>query len=327
MVDSKRITFTKNIFIPVTNMCRNNCAYCGFRRDIGSAEAHIVPPDEAKAMLERAAAFGCKEALFTYGDAPEDGRFTDVLHQIGYSSLTSYVYDLCIAAIDLGVLPHTNGGVLSESDLGRLARVNASMGLMLETTAHLSAHRLSPMKDPATRIRFIEAAGRLRIPFTTGILVGIGETVEDRKASLEAIRDVHRKYDHIQEVIVQNFMPKPHIRMAHAEPPTVAEMIDTIRMAREILPDDISIQAPPNLTTCLFEYLGAGAEDIGGISPITRDYINPECAWPSIEGLRAQGLDLRERLPVYPKYIGRGWYGPEVKPLIEKYADKEGYCA
>lgn len=321
------ITYTKNVFIPVTNMCRNNCAYCGFRREIGSEEAYVMGPAEAKAMLAQAAGAGCIEALFTYGDAPTDRRFMDRLKEIGYGSLTAYVRDLSLYAISVGMLPHTNGGVLPPGDLEALADLNASMGLMLETTAKLPAHSLSPMKDPEVRIRFIEEAGRLHIPFTTGILVGIGETREDRKESLQTIADIHRRYDHIQEVIIQNFVPKPHIRMAGVTPPTPAEMSQVIRMAREILPADISIQAPPNLTDHLDEFLAAGAEDIGGISPVTRDYINPECAWPSLDELKARGLLLRERLPVYPKYVKRGWYGKMVKPLIEKYADIEGYCA
>jgi 7,8-didemethyl-8-hydroxy-5-deazariboflavin synthase, CofG subunit len=323
----KFITYTKNVFIPVTNMCRNNCAYCGFRREIGSGEAYVTGPVEAKATLDGAAAMGCVEALFTYGDAPSDERFTERLRELGYDSLTAYVCDLCRHAIDVGMLPHTNGGILSPEDLRELADLNASMGLMLETTAKLPAHSLSPMKDPEVRIRFIEEAGKLRIPFTTGILVGIGETWTDRKESLQTIADIHRRYDHIQEVIVQNFVPKPHVRMANIVPPAPAEMVKVIRMAREILPTDISIQAPPNLTDHLDEFLTAGAEDIGGVSPVTRDYINPECAWPSLDGLGARGLNLRERLPVYPKYVKRGWYGKTVRPLIEKYADKEGYRA
>jgi FO synthase subunit 1 len=286
-----------------------------------------MPPGEILATLEKAAALDCKEALFTYGDAPQDARFTEELEQLGYATLTDYVYDLSARAIDLGILPHTNGGVLSPADLRKLWPVNASMGLMLETTAKLPAHQLSPMKDPAVRIEFMEEAGRLGIPFTTGILIGIGESSDDRKASLEAIRDLHLKYDHIQEVIVQNFVPKPYIRMAGVVPPTPEDMVKVIRLAREILPADISLQAPPNLTSHLDQFLEAGAEDIGGLSPVTMDYINPECAWPSIDALKARGLKLRERLPVYPKYVRKGWYGAKVKPLVEKYADEEGYCA
>lgn len=321
------ITYSKNVFIPVTNMCRNNCSYCGFRREAGSPEANILSPESVHATLAKAAELGCTEALFTYGDSPMDPVFLKELGKYGHASLTDYVYELCLDAISLGLLPHTNGGVLSLMDLKRLAPVNASMGLMLETTAELPAHRLSPLKNPALRIKFMEDAGKLHIPFTTGILVGIGETWEDRERSLEAIRGIHKKFDHIQEVIVQNFVPKPYTRMGDVKPPTVEDMIKVLRMAREILPEDISLQAPPNLTMHLKEFLAAGAEDIGGISPVTEDYINPECRWPTLDELRGMGLNLRERLPVYPKYIKRRWYGERVRRLIEYYADEEGFRA
>ena len=327
MMSGNFVTYSKNVFIPVTNMCRNDCGYCGFRREAGSPEAVIMPPDGVHAQLKKAAELGCVEALFTYGDAPSDPLFFDALGKLGYRALNDYVFDLCLDAIGLGLLPHTNGGVLSAGELKKLKDVNASMGLMLETTAELPAHSLSPMKKPQARIGFIEEAGRLRIPFTTGILVGIGETWDDRRRSLEAIRDIHIKYDHIQEVIVQNFVPKPHTRMGAAESPSMDDMIRVLRMAREILPEDIALQAPPNLTSHLKRLLAAGAGDIGGISPVTEDYINPECRWPTLDELRAMGLDLRERLPVYPKYVKRGWYGGRLEPLIKKYADGDGYRA
>jgi FO synthase subunit 1 len=320
------VTYSKNVFIPVTNMCRNNCGYCGFRRDVGSREAFVIRPEIAHDTLKKAAGLGCLEALFTYGDSPSDPGFFNELGKYGYETLTDYVYDLCLDAIGMGMLPHTNGGVLPLEELKRLKEVNASMGLMLETTADLSAHRLSPLKKPSLRIEFIENAGKLRIPFTTGILVGIGETREDRRRSLEAIRDVHKKYDHIQEVIVQNFVPKPHTRMGGVQAPAVDDMIRVLRMAREILPDDIELQAPPNLTSRLLDFLKAGAADVGGISPVTEDYINPECRWPTLDELRSMGLKLRERLPIYPKYVKKGWYPGLVGPIIKKHADGDGYC-
>jgi 7,8-didemethyl-8-hydroxy-5-deazariboflavin synthase len=326
-MSAKFVTYTRNVFIPVTNVCLNNCAYCGFRRDSDSAEAYITDPPAAKLTLDRAAAAGCVEALFTYGDEPRDARFANRLQELGYSSLTDYVCDLCRYAIGIGLLPHTNGGVLAAGDLLKLSDLNASMGLMLETTGDLPAHRLSVTKDPAARVRFIEEAGRLRIPFTTGILVGVGETWEDREKSLVTIREIHRTYDHIQEVIVQNFVPKPQTGMADVAPPAPLEMARVIRLARDILPGSVSIQAPPNLTGHLELCLAAGADDIGGISPVTPDYINRERPWPSLEDLKARGLRLKERLPVYPKYVKRGWYGAKVRPLIEEYADGEGFRA
>jgi FO synthase subunit 1 len=321
----KFVTYSRNVFIPVANMCRNNCGYCGFRRDVGSREAFIMRPEIAHNTLKRAASMGCMEALFTYGDSPTDPRFFDELGRYGYETLTGYVYDLCLDAIGLGLLPHTNGGVLSFEELKRLKEVNASMGLMLETTAELPAHRLSPMKKPALRLKCIKDAGKLRMPFTTGILVGIGETWDDRRKSLEAIRDLHQKYDHIQEVIVQNFVPKPHTRMGNVKPPSSGEMVRVLRMAREILPKDIALQAPPNLTSHLKKFLDAGAGDIGGISPVTEDYINPECRWPTLVELEAMGLELRERLPVYPRYVKKGWYGRLVEPIIKEHSDGDGY--
>jgi FO synthase subunit 1 len=321
----KFVTYSRNVFIPVANMCRNNCDYCGFRRDVGSREAFIMRPEIVLETLRKAAGQGCLEALFTYGDSPTDPRFFKELGRFGYGALTDYVYDLCLDAIGLGLLPHTNGGVLSFRDLERLKDVNASMGLMLETTAELPAHRRSPMKKPALRLKCIEDAGKLKIPFTTGILVGIGETWDDRRRSLEAIRDLHKKYGHIQEVIVQNFVPKPYTRMGGAAPPTVKDMIRVLRMAREILPEDIAIQAPPNLTSHLKEFLEAGASDIGGISPVTEDYINPECRWPTLDELEAMGLSLKERLPLYPGYVKKGWYGKQVEQIIREHSDGDGY--
>lgn len=320
------ITYSKNVFIPVTNMCRNNCGYCGFRRDANSVEAFVIPPETAHATLKKAADLGCLEALFTYGDSPSDPLFFKELDKYGYGTLTDYVYDLCLDAIDLGILPHTNGGVLPFAELEKLKGVNSSMGLMLETTADLPAHKLSPLKKPSLRLEFIGRAGQLRIPFTTGILVGIGETRDDRRKSLEAIRDLHIKYDHIQEVIVQNFVPKPETRMGSVEPPTFEDMIRVLSMARDILPEDIELQAPPNLTSRLPEFLKAGAGDIGGISPVTDDYINPECRWPTLDELGAMGLKLRERLPLYPKYVKKGWYPERLGPIIRKHADGDGYC-
>ncbi|HTX44506.1 MAG TPA: 7,8-didemethyl-8-hydroxy-5-deazariboflavin synthase subunit CofG [Methanocella sp.] len=322
---AKFVTYSRNVFIPVANMCRNNCGYCGFRRDVGSREAFIVRPEVAHETLKRAAGMGCLEALFTCGDSPADPGFFEELGRLGYGALTEYVYDLCLDAIGLGLLPHTNCGVLSFEELKKLKEVNASMGLMLETTAELPAHRLSPMKKPALRLKCMEDAGKLRIPFTTGILVGIGESWDDRRRSLEAIRGLHEKYGHIQEVIVQNFVPKLNTRMRDVAPPAVEDMIRVLRMALEILPKDIAIQAPPNLTTHLGEFLEAGASDIGGISPVTEDYINPECRWPTLDELKAMGLILKERLPIYPKYVKMGWYCKPVEQIIREHSDGDGY--
>jgi FO synthase subunit 1 len=277
-------------------------------------------------LLRRGAESGCSEALFTFGEQPwKVEGFSKRLEAIGFSSFMDYLLECLHLAISMGLLPHTNAGVLSEGDLRRLKPFNASMGLMLESTADLEAHRNSPGKRPLERLRFIELAGRLQIPFTTGILVGIGESEEDRRESLEAIARIHERYGHIQEVIVQNFSPKPHTKMKGVEPPAVEVMVKTVSLARQILPDDVAVQVAPNLThpRILVEH---GAGDLGGISPVTMDYINPEAAWPRVEELEKRiGLPLRERLPIYPKYVRAGWYSEELKPLIERLADSRGF--
>jgi FO synthase subunit 1 len=222
-------------------------------------------------------------------------------------------------------LPHCNLGVLTRDDLKELKDVNVSMGLMLETTAELEAHSHSPGKDPAARLQMIEEAGELKIPFTTGLLIGIGESEEDRIHSLEAIRAVHERYKHIQEVILQPFLPKPATAMENANSPQFDAMKETVRAARSILPEEIAIQVPPNLTSPK-ELIELGASDLGGISERTIDYINPEAPWPTEEELRTRiaPYELRERLPIYPRYIKKGWYSDELKPLIERYADEAG---
>ncbi len=283
-----------------------------------------MPPYDALRTMDAGASLGCTEALFTFGERP--GRvpgFDAVLSRIGYTDILDYLYDLSLAAIERGLLPHTNAGILSYEELDRLRGVNASMGLMLETTADLPAHRNSPGKDPAIRIDMIENAGRLAIPFTTGILVGIGETAEDREESLSVIRDLHLRYGHIQEVIVQNFRPKPGTPMEGAPVPGTDELCATITLAREILPPDVAVQIPPNLTDAS-HLIGCGVDDLGGISPLTIDYVNPERPWPQIDELRRVAGDarLRERLCIYPQYIEKGWYPPLLKPLIQRLAER-----
>jgi FO synthase subunit 1 len=269
------------------------------------------------------------EALFSAGEQPERARlsplFRNRLKAEGFSSLVAYTRHLCSRAIEHGLLPHCNLGVLTQDDLKELKDVNASMGLMLETTAELEAHTHSPGKDPAARLRMIEEAGKLKIPFTTGLLIGIGESEEDRIHSLEAIRAVHERYGHIQEVILQPFLPKQGTSMASAEAPPFAMMKETVRAARAILPEEIAIQVPPNLTSPK-ELIALGASDLGGISERTIDYINPEAPWPTEEELRTRiaPYELRERLPIYPQFIQRRWYSDRIKPLIERCADEAG---
>jgi len=316
------ITFSKNAFLPLTTVCQNRCGYCCFRTPV--QEGCIMPPDEAVRTLEASAALGCTEALFTFGERPGAvPGFSEMLGRLGYADILDYLYDLSLAAIKRGLLPHTNAGILTYAELDRLREVNASMGLMLETTADVAAHRDSPGKDPAVRIEMIENAGKLSIPFTTGILVGIGETMEDREESLGVIRDLHARYGHIQEVIVQNFCPKPGTPMEDTPVPDTEEFCTTISLAREILPADVAVQIPPNLADAGY-LVGCGVDDLGGVSPLTIDYVNPEHPWPQIEELKrvAGDAELRERLCIYPQYIEKGWYSSLLEPLIRQLAER-----
>ena len=312
------ITFSRNVFIPLTTVCRNRCDYCGFRTPV--QEGCILGPDEVGRLLRHGAATGCTEALFTFGERPEaEPGFSALLSALGYESILDYCYDLCLLAIREGLLPHTNAGVLGYAEMERLREVNASMGLMLETVADLPAHRNSPGKRPEERIRMMEDAGRLRIPFTTGILVGIGETMGDREESLMAIRDLHRRYGHIQEVIVQNFCPKEGTPMARSPGVSTDEMCVTIEIARDILPREVAVQVPPNLADAA-SLVPCGADDLGGVSPVTPDYINPEHPWPGTGELEkvAGDAELRERLCIYPRFIAMGWYPPSIEGLIRR---------
>jgi FO synthase subunit 1 len=316
-MDERVITFSRNVFIPLTTVCRNRCHYCGFRTPV--LEGCIMEPDQVRSILRGGARSGCTEALFTFGERPGDEPgFSPLISRLGYTDILSYCYDLCKDAIKNSLLPHTNAGVLSYGEMELLSEVNASMGLMLETTASVPAHAGSPGKDPSARITVIEDAGRLRIPFTTGVLIGIGETMEDREESFMIIRDLHRRYRHIQEVIVQNFCPKPGTLMAGTPEVDTDEFCTVIRMARDILPEDVSIQIAPNLADAR-SLIPCGVNDLGGISPITIDYVNPEHPWPQIDELRSIIGDrvLRERLCIYPEFIRKGWYPEQLEPLIK----------
>jgi FO synthase subunit 1 len=315
---SRVITFSRNVFLPLTTVCRNRCDYCGFRTPV--QEGCILSPGEVERILRQGTTTGCTEALFTFGERPEtEPGFSAMLAGMGYGSIIDYCHEMCRRAISCGLLPHTNAGILSYEEMDRLREVNASMGLMLETTAEVPAHRNSPGKRPEERIRMMEDAGRLRIPFTTGILVGIGETMGDREESLMVIRDLHRQYGHIQEVIVQNFCPKEGTPMARWAGVSTDEMCITIGLARDILPPEVAVQIPPNLADAA-ALVPCGVDDLGGISPVTPDYINPGHPWPGIGELEkvAGGAMLRERLCIYPKFIGMGWFPPSIEGLIRR---------
>jgi FO synthase len=309
------ITYSRKVFLPLTNLCRDYCGYCTFRRDPGEPGAHTMTPEEVLAVAREGEKLGCTEALFSLGDKPEliFPEMRDTLRHLGYKSTLHYLEAMCELILrETTLLPHPNPGLLSAEWIARLAAVSPSMGLMLESTNKAllnpgAAHDNAPDKLPAKRLRTIEEAGRQRVPFTTGLLIGIGETLEDRVDTLLAIRDLHHRYGHIQEVIVQNFRAKPHIPMAHWPEPTQGEMLRTIAVARLLMPR-VNIQAPPNLNAPYYEeLLDAGINDWGGISPLTPDYINPEKPWPHLEQLRlrteARGFQLQQRLPVYPEFL------------------------
>ncbi len=317
------VTYSRNVFIPLTNACRNKCYYCGFR----SSNPKIMEINEARQLMR--SADGASEVLLTFGEKPDiHEKIREKLKKMGYSQFIDYLLDVCRLAISMGFLPHTNAGVLSRAELRMLKRYNASMGLMLEQAVELECHSESPGKRPEIRIKTIKDAGKLRIPFTTGILIGIGEKREDRIYSLEVIADIHKNYDHVQEVIIQNFSPKKGTKMESHPPPSIQDMLDTVRMAREILPDDVTIQIPPNLVEDVYPFLKAGARDIGGISDTTPDFVNPDHPWPElvkIERCLRGEFRLRERLPIYPKYVKLGWYSSEIAVVLQRLSDREGY--
>ena len=318
----KLLTYSRNVFVPVTDVCKNRCLYCGFRRDDG----RVIRRQEAIDLLDRGARAGCTEALFSLGEAPwEVPGFSGRLKDAGIDDLIEYLIELSMLALEKGLLPHTNAGLLSKEEMRRLAPYNASMGLMLETTAEVEAHRSSPGKDPLLRLEAMAAAGELSIPFTTGILVGIGETREDRIRSIEAIKKIHATCGTIQEVIVQPFDPKDETAMAAIPPPRMETLVETVSMARSILPAEVAVQIPPNLADPL-PLVEAGASDLGGISPVTPDWINPERLWPTPEVLRSRlpGFQMVERLAVYPRFIDRGWHGSETRDLVERLAGPDG---
>jgi FO synthase subunit 1 len=321
------VTYSKNVFIPVTNICRNRCGYCGFRREPGQPGARLMKPEEAVSILENGVKAGCTEALFTFGERAEEvSGYGAMLEELGYSSTLEYVLFLCETAIDIGILPHTNAGIMTRPELKALKPLNASMGLMLESTAVLDAHENCPGKVPERRLETIREAGRLKIPYTTGLLIGIGENRDDRIESLEAIAALHMEYGHIQEVIIQNFAPKPGTAMENFPEPSVEVMMDAVALAARILPDDVAVQVAPNLIDPK-ALIAKGVTDLGGISPLTIDWINPEAEWPDIKDLQKKlgDIPLKERLPVYPQYVKRGWYSERIGSLIERLSDREGY--
>jgi FO synthase len=334
----RTVTFSKKVFVPLTTLCRDYCGYCTFRRDPGEPGAHTMTPDEVVALVQAGERLGAKEALFSLGDKPEAAfpEHRAFLRRHGHRTTLGYLRSMAALTIESSaLLPHVNPGTMGERDLAALREVAVSMGLMLETLsgrllAPGMAHHRAPDKVPARRLKTIELAGKLQIPFTSGLLIGIGETRAERVDTLFALRDLHERYGHIQEVIVQNFRAKPRIPMRDAPEPSLHDLLRTIAVARLILGPGVNIQAPPNLSAEVYPgLLAAGLNDWGGISPLTVDHINPERPWPMIRHLREatarEGFTLRERLAIYPEYIARPEFLAEaLRPRVGAFIDDRG---
>ena len=329
------ITYSRKVFIPLTRLCRDRCGYCTFATVPHRLDSLYLEPDEVLAIARRGAELGCKEALFTLGDKPEDRwrQAREWLDAHGYDDTLSYVRAMAIRVLEeTGLLPHLNPGVLSWQDFQRLKPVAPSMGMMLETTANRlystkgAPHFGSPDKDPAVRLRVLEDAGRSNVPFTTGILIGIGETLAERAESVFAIRKVAREYRGIQEVIVQNFRAKPDTKMRDVPDAELDDLAATIAVTRLVLGSKARIQAPPNLVGAQYDLiLRAGIDDWGGVSPLTPDHVNPERPWPDIDELAERtakaGFTLRERLTIYPPYLREPWLDPRLARHVAALAD------
>jgi FO synthase len=329
------ITYSKKVFIPLTRLCRDRCGYCTFATVPGRLESLYLSPDEVLAIARQGAALGCKEALFTLGDRPEARwkQAREWLDAHGYEDTLGYVRAMAIRVLEeTGLLPHLNPGVMNARDFQRLKPVAPSMGMMLETTAERlftekgAPHFGSPDKDPKVRLRVLQDAGRANVAFTTGILIGIGETHAERADAIFALRHVQREYDGIQEVIVQNFRAKPDTKMRGTPDAELADLAATIAVTRLVLGSGARVQAPPNLVGDEYQLMiDAGIDDWGGVSPLTPDHVNPERPWPQLDVLAeltaAAGFTLRERLTVYPKYLRQPWLDPSVAAHVAALAD------
>jgi FO synthase len=336
----RSIGYSKKVFIPLTHLCRDYCGYCTFRADPEAGVQPYMTPDEVLAVAEAGRRAGCKEALFSLGDQPERvfPEAKEFLKKLGFDRTLEYLAAMSELVLEkTGLLPHSNPGLMGTEDLSRLRETNVSVGLMLESISPRlgrfgGAHWKAPDKVPSLRMRTIENAGQLSMAFTTGMLMGIGETMEERVDTLLAIRSAHEKYGHIQEVIVQPFRTKPDIRMAHAPEPATEDLQRTIAVARLVLGGQINIQSPPNLLSDDYpDLLQAGINDWGGISPVTRDFINPEAAWPQISSLAARtataGFVLRERLAIYPEFSWRpGFVDARLQAHVQKLQGADGYA-
>ena len=334
------VTYSRKVFVPLTNMCRDTCGYCTFVKHPSDPDARIMTPEQVLKVAKKGIENGCKELLFSLGEKPEL-RYEQAkksLAKLGYESMTQYLADMCSLVLkETNLLPHVNAGTLSDDEIDLLKPVSASMGMMLETVSRRLVrkgmpHHGCPDKTPLQRLRTLERAGVKNVPFTTGLLIGIGETWEERIEALNAINASHRRHRHIQEVIIQNFQRKPDIAMAQHPEPNLEDMLRTIAAARIILEPEISLQAPPNLHRRHISYLEAGINDWGGISPVTIDFINPQHEWPEIlrlnESCSSVGFKLLERLTVYPRFINKRseYLDPGLRERILAMARHDGFA-
>ena len=328
------LTYSRKVFLPVTNLCRDRCSYCTFRKSAKDPKALTMDPPMIRQWSRAAEKQGCKEALMCLGDRPESvyPEYRELLAQFGVGSTAEYLVRACEIALEEGLLPHTNAGLLRRDEMKMLRPLNVSMGLMLETVSPRLrqqglAHSAAPDKDPELRLQMIAEAGELKIPFTSGILIGIGETHEERVDSLLALRELHRRFGHIQEVIVQPFRAKEGTRMADFQELPDREIAHTVAVARLLL-QNMNLQAPPNLSPQGHRLLiRAGINDWGGISPVTKDFINPEAPWPHLDALgqtcRQAGYSFGERLALYPEYLDREEFlDSRLRPAVQRFSER-----
>ena len=332
----KTLTYSKNVFVPLTQLCRNHCGYCTFKYEPGEG-ALFMTPEQVVESARNGAKQGCTELLFVTGDKPELKYpvYREALNKLGYETTADYIIAMGEVGLEENIFPHTNLGLATTEELLGFRKTNPSMGLMLENISMRllkkgQAHYRCPDKVPKQRMATMERAGELRIPWTSGILVGIGETWEERVHSFYALQELNAQYGHIQEIIIQNFSPKEGIIMENYPPPEFTDMLKLVSISRLVFGPDMNIQIPPNLnpeTYPLFIY--SGVNDLGGVSPLTIDYVNPEAPWPELERMERvvdeAGFTLRERLPVYPEFITEEFIDGALLPKVQAFIDKDGY--
>ncbi len=334
----RTITYSRKVFIPITTLCRDKCTYCTFAKPPG-AGGEFLTPDDVRAIATAGEEHRCTEALLTLGDKPEDRwpQASEFLRSRGAASTIDYVVAMSeLLATETSLFPHANPGIMNEDAVRALRPSNVSMGLMLENISPRlmepgMPHFECPDKDPVLRVATIETAGRLRVPFTSGVLVGIGETADELVDSLFALAALQARWGHLQEIIVQNFRAKADTRMRRSPEPTVDYFARIVALTRWIMGPQMNVQVPPNLTDDFAVYLDAGINDWGGVSPLTIDWVNPEAPWPHLDKLRAvtaaAGFELRPRLPVYPEFITEEWIDPGLMAKVQDSIDSDGYAA